>query len=105
VKPPKQLKIGASVWTVAVVKDLADTGGGDLYGRSSPKSVSIEMSATQDDQQMRDTLLHEVMHAIVSNIPLFKNAGVEERVLRSLTPWLLAVLRENKNFTDYLVEK
>ena len=103
-KPPKQLKIGASVWTVAVVKDLSDTSG-DLYGRSSPRSVSIEMSSSQDDQQMRDTLLHEVMHAICSNIPLFKNSQQEERVLRALAPWLLAVLRENKSFTDYLVEK
>ena len=104
VKPPTRVKIGASMWTVAVVKDLSDASG-DLYGRSSPRSVSIEMSASQDGQQMRDTLLHEVMHAICSNIPLFKNSQQEERVLRALAPWLLAVLRENNALTNYLIEK
>jgi len=103
--PPSKVKIGASVWRVWITEKLLEADGGYMYGRSSPSAVSIELHATQDRQQMRDTLLHEVMHGIVSNIPLFENPGEEERVLRSLTPWLLAVLRENKALTDYLVEK
>lgn len=58
----------------------------------------------------RDTVLHEILHAVVDQLDLkrrFKeevDKQFEEDVVYALTPRLLALLRDNPQLVTYLVE-
>ncbi len=74
-------------------------------GACDPTLCLIEWSTKQDPQQLRDTLLHEVMHACYSEMGLHEEVPdiLEETVIRRLATALLYVLRANQEFTKFLV--
>ena len=77
-------------------------------GLCKPWRCEIRIAIGMDPQQRRDTLLHEVMHAIFSETALtmdFKEDDDEEKIVRRLSTGLLQVLRENPDFTTLILEK
>lgn len=66
----------------------------------------VALLAAQHPQQMRDTYLHEMLHA------LFVNGGLQhlmqcddEAMVSILTPHLLAMLRDNPRVVEFLTQK
>lgn len=53
--------------------------------------------------QERDTLLHEVLHALIGIVRPSFSDRVEEEFVQLLTPLLLDALRRNPGFVAYLV--
>jgi hypothetical protein len=107
VKPPRSVKVGATPYSVRYSSRLSDNGE---VGSTTFISQSIELLPGQGPDYERDTLLHEVLHAVVFNTNLrsmegWREDGREEAIVQALAPVLLQVLRENPRLIDYLLEK
>jgi hypothetical protein len=98
---PGKVKIGGQSWRVKVGPIHTDDGD-YLYGRTVPRRLLIQVAADQAAAQARDTMLHEILHAVVSNTALGMSDADEEQLIRTVTPWLLAVLRDNPDLTGFL---
>lgn len=101
-RPPGRIKLGGQTWTVIT---RAFDGDLNLYGRTRARQALIQLDPDQSATQARDTMLHELLHACVSNTPLNLSDEDEERVVRGITPWLLAALRDNPRLVAYLTER
>lgn len=101
-KLPKTLFVGAADYEVRQVKRL------DVLGETNTESTSILIRSGQSPSCQRDTVLHEALHAIVFQSGLHKVFGLnheeEEKLVVTLTPWVLALLRDNPLLVDYLTE-
>ena len=77
----------------------------NLSGDCDTDRLRIRIDRSMRGSQRRDTLLHEVLHAITSMTGLDHELGdsTDEAVARRLAPALLDVLRANPKFTEYLL--
>jgi len=79
----------------------------DCVGKCLPSKQMICVDETQARGQLRDTLMHEVMHGVFSESGLgteIKGEDEEETIVRRLTTGFLQVLRANPKFTKLLTE-
>lgn len=85
----KTIQIGAQVWTIKTVKKIeADPRAAGLCD-SDTNTIWIRKGPVD---QMRDTLLHEVMHAILTVAGVDIGKKKEEQVIKTLAPWLDMIL-------------
>jgi hypothetical protein len=71
---------------------------GSDYGECFVDLCSIEIASYQCDHQKRDTLLHEVMHAVDHEM----DTDMKEEQIRRMATGLLAVLRQNPALVAFL---
>ena len=90
---PKRLKILGKYFKIILTEE------GD-YGSCDIEKCEISLRTTQDPQQMRDTLLHETLHAISDMLDL---KYTEKQVHLGATG-LYALLHDNKHFSKWLME-
>ena len=102
-KPPPTIKLGGHDWTIRHAASISDSEE-FLYGRTSTRKSLIEVEASQSPQQKRDTVLHEVLHACLTHLSITLVDDEEEKIVRGLTPWLLAALRDNPKLVRFLLE-
>ena len=76
---------------VEYVKDLED------YGNFEQKTATISIDSELTLQPMQDTLLHEIIHAVLQAYE--KDTEV---LVRILTPALLALLKDNPHLVKFL---
>lgn len=101
---PRRLKIVGKVYRIEPV--ARDTINGNDYGDCHPPECRIRVASDVDIQQIRDTLLHELLHALWSESALGSGEGLcEESVVRQLATSLLATLRDNPALVRFLTEK
>ena len=104
-RPPKRVTIGASSWTVRVTEQI-DASADDKLGITNGRRSEIQITSVQSPSSMRDTLLHELLHALCYESGLSPAMGIaeddEERMIRILTPSLLLLLRRNPQLLAYL---
>ena len=74
--------------------------GGD-YGHCFPKRCKIVIDPTANAEQQKDTLLHEVIHAIDSELA----TGMKERQVRLLATGLMEWMRANQEIVRWISEK
>lgn len=100
-KLPKVIYLGASDFEVRHMPNL------DLLGETQSDDAIIYIRNKQGAAIKRDTLLHEVLHAIFFLSGLFKTVDMakeeEEKIVVTITPWILAALRDNPALVDYLL--
>lgn len=77
--------------------ELIQRDSGD-YGECFSDQCRIEVATYQCDTQKKDTLLHEVMHAIDHEM----NCRMSEPQIRRIATGLLAVLRQNPALVAFL---
>lgn len=99
---PRRVKFGGHVWTLTRV-DLDP--GLDIFGRTMKRPSVIEVDRDQGVEQERNTVVHELLHAIVSMAGDLGDDSDEERIVSTLSPWLLTMLRENPSLVRYLTER
>lgn len=85
-------------WDVAV---LQDENGNDLDGLFHQNKKLIQIAAGQTHDDERETLLHEMLHALETQM----NAEIAEAKLRQLAVGLYAALRDNPKLVAYLLEE
>lgn len=88
------LRILGKDWSVGWV----DKTLGDSCGECRKQSLELLVSTEASPDQQRDTLLHEVIHAIDYTAKL----NMSEDQVHALAGLLLAVFRDNPEFAEYL---
>ena len=110
-KGPDKVRVGPHRYRIRYDKDAIDLKATEhnerrLYGLTEPVSQLIHIDPTLAASQMRDTVLHEVLHACLSLIGAdeFLSPSKEERLVRALSPALLQVLRDNPKLVRFLTD-
>ena len=105
--PPAHVDVGPHRYTVVVDEHEAQRER-VTFGSTDTVYTRIVINPAQAPSQLRDTLTHEVIHALLNNAGLtdFDQAVLDheaaERVCRALAPALLLLLRVNPDLAAYL---
>lgn len=94
VKLPKTINFGFRIFRVILQEDYS---GDDTYGHSDYQKGIICIDASMSEEMIKDTLLHEIIHIILTlicNDP--KKELDNENLVVGLTSGLLLVLNLNK---------
>lgn len=73
-----------------------------LLGNTDNHSLEIIVDDDPQEQVIRDTLLHEVMHCIWNESGIGDLEMTEENIVGCITPRLVSVLRINPELVAYL---
>lgn len=95
-----KIQIGQTTW------ELEEAALEEEFGLTDHFQAKILVMKGQTKDQLRDTVLHEVLHAICFNygVPTTDDE-TEEAILKTLTPVLLDVLCRNPELVDLLLDK
>lgn len=105
--PIRRMDIGETRYDVRFPENVAEEEMlGDDFGRTFPRRQLIMLARDQGPDQLRDTLIHEVFHAVIADtalgrVPVETEDG-EEVLVREITPGWFGVLRRNPKFVAYI---
>lgn len=106
----KHIKIGPFIYKIRWVKRLSD-GDRELHGDTDNDDKVIRLNTVYNEQLIKDTLLHEIQHAIYNDTYAFDVGEgsdpevAEERVIRIFTPKFMQVMLDNPGLVDYLFKR
>ena len=100
-KPPRSVRVGPHVYSVTTEQRHSDD-----YGETQIDRCEIRLAGKQGPSQLRETLLHESLHAMTSLAGLRVEWGEDrdESCVTRLAPILLDFLRRNPRVVEFLVE-
>lgn len=106
---PLVVRICGQPFIVSYGDALVDPGGGELTpsGVSDVRGQEIQLFEGQAEHQMRDTMIHEILHAVIGMTGHegdFRKGG-EETVIVGASAALLDVLRSNPHLVAWLTEE
>jgi hypothetical protein len=107
VTPPVSVLVGPFSYRVVFsadrIKELEKESNTELYGITSHGDLEIALQPDCAEMVIRETLLHEVLHALFYNTGLTERLSekMEEQVIRSLSPALFDLLRRNPALLPY----
>lgn len=106
-KPPTEVLLGP--YTIPVKFDLDAMTAASANGAYMGDLSTVMMAPNNSDDVTRDTLLHELLHAIWNQTVLVKkyndaDADSEgELIIAELAPRILELLRRNPDLVRYLL--
>lgn len=106
-KIPTDVYIAGKWWSIEDHTEMMEDEG--RMGETKAEQCRILYSTKCDAQQLRDTIWHEIKHAIFSETGLalamkeHQETTNEEDMIRRLTPVELAVMRDNPDLMKYLL--
>lgn len=103
--PPKHIKVGPYYYEVYFMKPPFPGASEEFeFGASEHGHLQIFIDNTVHLMVQIETLCHEILHCIFYNTGMAMEWGhtKEERYIRVLSPWLVDILRDNPDFTDFL---
>ena len=96
----KHIKVGAVDYTVHLLPKKIE----NQYGACVYEHQKIYLSPRQTHQQVSDTLLHEVLHAIWNEAGLEYSQELEqETIVRTLSTWLRIVFTDNPELVKFIL--
>lgn len=96
------MRVGPYLFTIEYRDEVSDSEP-DLFGLTIPRDQRILISTRQTQLSEQDTVLHELLHAVFYTSGLFKDVDNEERVVTTISTWLLMVLHDNQALTRFLL--
>ncbi len=109
VKLPRSVKVGPHTFKIRCDRKGMDkvcrSESSDLLGHTDTTHLSITIEPDQAPGQLRDTLLHELLHAICDTTGLAHSweQSNEEDAIRRISPMLLDTLRSSPKLVEFLV--
>lgn len=100
---PTKLKIADRVYDIEMwehKKALASNN----YGEHSSYEMVIRVDESLDCTQMRNTMLHEILHAIWDTY-VIKDGDDEERMVTTLANAITATMVDNKELRDWFYKQ
>jgi hypothetical protein len=106
VRPPKKIKVGPFTVQTRLEPELQAMTD-SLVGLWQDKLLTVLLDAGMTDELEKETLLHELLHAVWDCTGLSKRIDddQEEEVIRCLSPLVFGMLRANPDLVEYLTEK
>lgn len=96
----KKLKIRCFTYLVHFNKAASD------HGETDTDTHNIYINTNYPEDVQKETLNHEIMHAILTDFPNFGKEGSsserEEEVIRHMSPILVQVYKDNKWARDFV---
>lgn len=77
----------------------------DLAGLCDRSGGTISVSTDQDAFSIKDTMLHEIMHAILHQQGYSHPYKLEESFVRPLATGIITVLQDNPQLAKWLISK
>lgn len=99
-KPPEALRINGRIFSVRYSPAAAMP---DALGLCYFDKTLLEIRGDQSPHETRDTLLHELMHALRYTQGREYAGDVEEDFVRSLATGLMGVFQDNPEFAKWLI--
>lgn len=107
-KLPSIIKVGPFRYRVRTDKDaVSDLKSDRIYGIHRSGNLTITVDPDYPHDQVADTLVHEILHAIWHVVALPREKLVnhqQEDIIDALSSILLGVLRDNHELVTYLTE-
>ena len=105
VNRPKTVKVKNNEYKiVSKTREWKEENG--AYGMIHFDKNLIEIANSQSKQNLVDTVLHEILHAIVEEYKIkFTHHKVEERIVTHISQGLTAVFKDNPNLIEWIKEK
>lgn len=107
---PAVVEVGPHPYAVtaeelAWLRVFAETAAEGLVGQTDHNLLTITIDPKLAPAMARDTLLHEVLHAVFSAVGVSRDLGAskEEDAVNRIAPALLDVLRRNPPLVAYLL--
>lgn len=104
---PRKVLVSPHTFEVKVDNAACDAMGANGYCATDTNTIML--SDANADSQVQETLLHECLHAIWSQTrlgihwPDRDEDSPGEQIIQSLTPRLLALLKDNPKLVEYLL--
>lgn len=95
-RPPSRVKLLASDLDIVMVSNLTE-GNHTAFGIYDDKTSTISVLDGCSKSATQDTIVHEIIHAILQAYELDS-----EKIVRVLTPGILSIIRENPDLVKYL---
>lgn len=108
---PTSIKVGWKDIRIEYVDPTFKKNNADFWGQFVARKGLIEIQKEAQGDDLANTLLHEVIHAIVYNSSLNSEGGAledpkdEEQVVNSMTNHLMALFKDNPWLLDWLKEQ
>lgn len=103
---PRTLTVGPVRYRVTTRPKAVAKMGQEQLGCCNPDRATITLHPDQPATVMRESLLHEALHAVTDLVGVAADlgAGKDERLVRRLAPALLSLLRDNPDAVTYWTE-
>ena len=98
----KRLRMGGRTWTLGYLPSASMDGAAGLCHLGAEH---IDIDATQSAFDETDTVIHEVMHAILYCQGRPHGGKTEETYVRALATGLTTVLYDNPEFAKWLLTR
>lgn len=106
-RPPATVQVGARKYRVEISDQ--STKALDCLGATLGQYSLIVLSPSQDYQSLRETVIHELLHALVFDTDggneSWLDEATEEKVCRYLAGRLVDLFRRNPRLVAYLTDK
>lgn len=108
-RPPNRVQVGPYSFTIdfdPITHNSVEIAEGEkLYGRVDFPSQTINVNPGQEKDSLADTILHEILHAVIYISGLQKRfeGNSEEELITPMATTLLDTLRRNPKLVDFLV--
>ena len=105
-----KVKVGVADLTIERVDPSFKKNNVDCFGQYLSRENKIEIQKEISGIDYANTLLHEIIHAVIylsslnSDGGALKDDDAEEQVANTITNWLMGVFRDNPAILDTLKE-
>lgn len=97
-KMPKKIKVGYYDYLIKENSDLVED-----IGQTHLDKLLIEVNASYPTQVVKETLLHECIHAILKDTFIFDDT-TEEKLVTVISPLLMSLMIENPELRSFLFD-
>ena len=95
---PKNIKVGYFNYTVTENANLVED-----IGQTKLDKLIIEIDPNYPEQIIKETLLHECLHAILKDAYII-DEELEERLVTMISPLLMLLIKENTELKSFLFD-
>lgn len=109
---PESIQVGPHRYTVeatgAAITKARAREGPTVVGHHDANALVLTVDPDLPHSQQADTVLHEVMHAVLYSVDVDRvlvnhEAGLDEHLICAVTPILLDTLRRNPDLVAFLI--
>jgi hypothetical protein len=96
--PPPFIKLFGITYTIREEEELSEKESAKCY----PHAALIVYDPNCNDEELRDTILHEILHII--DFKMTGDYSVKDKVICRFAAGITHVLRDNAHFAEWMVD-